>query len=379
MSSERQHVIIWVQHLLGTGHFVRAQRIAMALADLDIDVTLLSGGSSLGTEAPAGVRVVQLPACRSADLDFSGLMDDQGRAVDAGFWDARQRVISDILSSHPPDFLLTEMYPFGRRAFRDEISQMMQTARSAHTTCQFGCSIRDILVTKPEEKSRQMAHTFQDQFDVAYIHSDPSIMPLSVSFPYADMVEEKGAYTGYIAPTAEDVVTLDRPGILVTGGGGRVGVDLHQAAMQVCRKSAYADQPWTFVVGRQFPEGQGRILREEAPQNARIIDHTPHLPAMMKQAKLIISQAGYNSAIEIMQSRVPSVLVPFVHPGEDEQCLRASRMHEIRCSHMLHPDDLDANTLEQAMSDALQTCEPVENVRVDGAHETARLIQARLT
>ena len=56
-----QRVLVYVQHLLGIGHLMRARLIAEALAARSFDVHLVSGGMPIGGRMPVGVRTVQLP------------------------------------------------------------------------------------------------------------------------------------------------------------------------------------------------------------------------------------------------------------------------------------------------------------------------------
>ena len=45
-----------------------------------------------------------------------------------------------------------------------------------------------------------------------------------------------------------------------------------------------------------------------------------------RRCRLSISQAGYNTLIDLVQAQAPAVLVPFAAAGEQEQSLRAARM-----------------------------------------------------
>ena len=58
-------VFIWVQHLLGFGHFARAKVVAEALRDAGFEVMLASGGVTPADAVPKGIAFVQLPAARA--------------------------------------------------------------------------------------------------------------------------------------------------------------------------------------------------------------------------------------------------------------------------------------------------------------------------
>jgi predicted glycosyltransferase len=68
-------IMIYVQHLLGIGHLMRARLITEALAGMGYDVHLVSGGMPVGGRMPRGVRMVQLPPIRVSDNSFTPLRD----------------------------------------------------------------------------------------------------------------------------------------------------------------------------------------------------------------------------------------------------------------------------------------------------------------
>ncbi|MGI9507858.1 MAG: glycosyl transferase, partial [Geminicoccaceae bacterium] len=74
-------VLIWVQHLLGTGHFKRAAILAEAMAADGLDVTLVSGGPPVDWIKPKGVRLEQLPGIRARDRQFSAMVDLDGQPI----------------------------------------------------------------------------------------------------------------------------------------------------------------------------------------------------------------------------------------------------------------------------------------------------------
>ena len=74
-------VFIWVQHLLGFGHFARARAVSEALRDAGFAVTLASGGVTPEEAIPPGIAFVQLPAARAKDELFEELVDAEGREI----------------------------------------------------------------------------------------------------------------------------------------------------------------------------------------------------------------------------------------------------------------------------------------------------------
>jgi len=91
-------VLIWSQHLLGTGHLQRAARLADALVARGHSVTVANGGPAPAT-APTAWRRRDLASIRAADAAFDGLVDIGGAPVGEALW-ARRR--AELGSSPPP-------------------------------------------------------------------------------------------------------------------------------------------------------------------------------------------------------------------------------------------------------------------------------------
>jgi len=49
----------------------------------------------------------------------------------------------------------------------------------------------------------------------------------------------------------------------------------------------------------------------------------------LRTARASISQCGYNTALDIVRTRVPALVVPYATPEEDEQTRRAERLQQL--------------------------------------------------
>ena len=72
--SAAPRILFWVQHLLGMGHLHRAARLARALAEAGLEVTLASGGPEVPGLRLGRARLVQLPPLRASDRSFRELL-----------------------------------------------------------------------------------------------------------------------------------------------------------------------------------------------------------------------------------------------------------------------------------------------------------------
>mgnify|MGYP004008890787 FL=1 len=55
----------------------------------------------------------------------------------------------------------------------------------------------------------------------------------------------------------------------------------------------------------------------------------PDFPDVHGRADASISQAGYNTAMDVVTFGVPAVMVPYQGMGQAEQCLRAKRLVDL--------------------------------------------------
>ena len=101
----------------------------------------------------------------------------------------------------------------------------------------------------------------------------------------------------------------------------------------------------------------------------------PDFPELLARCTLSISQAGYNTLMDILQARCRAVVVPFAAGNETEQTDRA-RLFEARgLLHIADEAGLTAETLAHAIARALEAPPPPAfTPALDGAANTARLL-----
>ncbi len=88
-----------------------------------------------------------------------------------------------------------------------------------------------------------------------------------------------------------------------------------------------------------------------------------------------MSQAGYNTVVEILQAKARAVLVPFARGGETEQALRAGRLHALGRVTTLDEDGMTPARLAEAVDRALVAPAPgATKIAMDGAERSAALI-----
>jgi predicted glycosyltransferase len=379
---ERLRVLLHVQHLLGVGHVKRAAAIARAMAAEGMDVLALLGGVPEPLARFDPVATLQLPAIRAGDVTFRTLVDAEGRAVSAELMAERRALVVTAATRHRPHAVVTEHYPFGRRKLAGEIDALLAAARQCGRPL-VASSVRDVLVDKADAKAvaRVLAILARD-FDRVLVHGDPSLIPFDRTFPAASEIVGTIAYTGYIAdepwPTAGagEAGDIGRGEIVVSAGGGAVGERLLRTALATARVGALADRRWRLLVGAAMPEQARTFLLANAPANVTVEPARPDFRAILGRAALSISQAGYNTIMDLLVARCPALVVPFAAGGESEQLVRALELERRGILTVLDEARLDVESLVAAAATALaRPPARLPAIGLDGARASARLVR----
>jgi len=373
--------MIYVQHLLGSGHLRRAASLARACAAAGMDTFLVSGGRPIGDLDFGQASFLQLPPTAARDENFSGLIDERGADVDDAWRAARCDALLTAFARLHPDALVTETYPFGRRQMAFELAPLLDAAWSTRPRPLVVSSVRDILQAKSGKVSDQMA-SIARRFDHVLVHGDPDFVALNASFPLNAAIAAKLAYTGYIAEPTEPRGEAGDPGwdeVIVSSGGGAVGAALLATVIAARPLSTTAcGATWRVLAGSELPADDFARLRAAAPRGVIVERARPDFRRLLANARLSVSQAGYNTVMEILATRVPAVLVPFAGNGQTEQPMRADLLRARGRAELVTESALTPTTLAAAIDRALAI--PVSEIALkrNGAEESARLIAAWL-
>jgi predicted glycosyltransferase len=371
-------VCIVVTHLLGTGHLSRALTLARAYNAQGHQATVISGGMPASQLNTDGVELVQLPAVRSDGVNFARLLDQTGAEADEAHFSARIAMLIDTVIAQQPDVLITELFPFGRRTLKAEFTALLEAADALPKRPLICASIRDILAPPSKPAKITLANEVVSQFyDAVLVHSDAEVTPLALSWPVSDALGEKLYYTGFVAPPIAqphpEQLGLDE--IIVSAGGGDVGAHVFDAALCAARQDRHKRR-WRLLLGGQDAAARSDKLMLDAPVNVIIEPARPEFRQMLYHAAASVSLCGYNTALDVLQSGVRAVFVPFDAGNEVEQGLRADALAQLDGIAVLRTADLTAETLLDALTDVLQA--PKRAPRADGfdgANETVEITQ----
>jgi predicted glycosyltransferase len=386
-------ILFYCQHLLGLGHLERAARLARALRRAGQPVVFVQGGRPVPDLDLGGAEVVALPPLVSADDAASAIAREDGQRPTPGDLAERRARLLACLRATDPSVVLLELFPFGRHALAFELGPLLlavadDRARRGAAAPRVAVSLRDVLVRRPNQPWFELASVAvaREWTDRVLVHGSPDVIPLERTHALADRLGDRLVYTGYLGPDAPAPTGPSHGEVVISGGGGQVAGPLFRAALGAWSLTTVARaRPWRLVTGPYFPpaaraelEREARALPAGAGRPAVIVEaHRAHLGAHLAGAALSVSQAGYNTVLELVAHRVRAVVVPYEGSG-DEQPLRAGLLAQRGLLDVVPEADLTPARLAAAMDAALSRSgfPAPAHLDLDGAARSVEILTA---
>jgi predicted glycosyltransferase len=240
------------------------------------------------------------------------------------------------------------------------------------------CSLRDILVdARPDQQQHDdRARWLTDRyFDAVLVHSDARFARLEDSFRPARPLRTPVHYTGFVVPERALVSAQRGEHLLVSAGGGIVGAELFRVALQA-RALLPRPLPMKIIAGPFLPEPAWQVLQRDAAREdgVEVVRHVGDMVAEMRRARASISQCGYNTALDIVVAGVPALVVPYETKTENEQSMRAARLHGLGVLKHLVAAQLNAVALAAAIDALLGFTPRAAVLELDGTERTATIV-----
>ena len=378
-------VLFYCQHSLGMGHLMRSFALADRLAER-FRVVLLNGGRlPKGITAPANVELVNLPPLGIDDANQL-VSHDRRISVERAL-DRRQKIIRASFDELHPAVVFIELFPFGRKKFASELLPLLKAAHAPETRALVVCSLRDILVSqrKNQQQYDDRAAVLANEFvDLILVHSDPSFARFEESFRPRIPLQVPVKHTGFVVPrstTPSITTTRKRKRIVVSAGGGIVGEPLLRACIEAHDHfAADRDLEMKIVAGPFLSEASWRALRSLAhgKKRLRLVRQVNDLCSELRYAAVSISQAGYNTCLDVLRAGVPALLVPFAKDTENEQRKRAFRLQQLGAVTVIEHEDLTPAHLATEIRNLMDSKFSAPELDLNGAETSTILIDSLL-
>ncbi|MEO1471971.1 MAG: glycosyltransferase, partial [Pseudomonadota bacterium] len=274
--------------------------------------------------------------------------------------------------------------PFGRHDLLFELEPWMRHIRASAPGTLIVSSLRDLIgKTVLAEQTDLIARLANRYFDAALVHADPAFLRFEECFPEAGRIRCPVLHTGFVAQPAEtQPVASERPFILVSIGGGRIGGEVLETAVEAARLLA-DELPHEFrlFTGPFLTDAAFAALEARAAglPNVRIARFTSRLMGQMQAAALSISLAGYNTTMNVLRAGTPAILVPIGHYDFDcEQLMRAEKLAALGAVDMLRTEALGPAVLAERIRAGLMRGRSASPFNLDGARTATETLAGLL-
>jgi predicted glycosyltransferase len=379
-----KRIMFYCQYLTGMGHLVRSTEIIRSLVK-DFQVCFVNGGPLVeGFEIPAGVELVTLPPLWIANGE---LQVAEGFSSIEEVKLARKNQLIATFDRWQADCLITEFFPFGRHKLSFELVPLLEHIKATSPQTKIVSSVRDIVGRIDlEQEEKTILDLLDKYFDLVLFHCDQNFQTLAESFSGITNIPCEIKYTGFVCQKLPKKVKLELPNplILVSIGGGRIGYELLNTIIDaseiLASKIPHIIQIFTgpFMQDEEFLTLLNKAIKKP---NIRLDRYTNNLMGYMQNADLSISLTGYNTTMNILQTKVRSLVVPIGHYSKDqEQLMRTRQLENLGIVQVLEPEKLTVESLVKKIMTCLQTDLNSQQLNFDleGADKTNMILQELL-
>ena len=354
----RYRVVLYSHDSMGLGHIRRNILLAQFLSEsaLDVDILLISGArESGGFRLPPGVDLVALPALHKA-ADGTYHARHLGVGLD-GLTRIRSQIVSSTIESFQPDLVVIDNVA---RGVNGELDAALRYVREqGRIRCVLG--LRDIQdeaeSLRREWSSRRCLETIRQYYDAVWVYGDARVFDPRIEYDLPVDIARKLQFTGYLDPChrlaagaagKNESGRAGKPFGLCQVGGGQDGAELALAF-------AEAEHPpgtdAVIITGPYIDPGcLSRLRRMESQRpHLEVLEFVSEPTRLLRDAEYVVCMGGYNTVCEVIAFEKPALVVPRIAPRR-EQIVRAERLEALGVIHMLHPDDLDRDSLSRGIS-----------------------------
>jgi len=297
----------------------------------------------------------------------------------------RARLLTRAVERIRPDAILVDIYPFSKWEVEEEITRMIASARRLNPRVQILSSLRDIVpptvheVAPPDIYEAGVLARLAP-FDAILAHGDPTFARIEDYFDRAGDIAVPVHYTGFVAGASAPPPPIP-PGTyaVLSCGGNTSSLPFLLSAIEAFR-GLRARGALGALSLRVFasPDASAADIAALSAATAdgpfHLSAFSPDFDAWLAGSALSISRCGYNTAVQFLQARVPSVFVP--NPDNSDQPPRARRLGKLGLATVIEgptpPPGAIAAAIEEAMARP-----PVEHaLDLDGVAATQRIVEA---
>ena len=350
----------------------------------DFQVYFVNGGNVIQDFfLPQRIQVVNLSA-----IEFEQHTADKLSGVNVSpdmCLAARCQQLLEICDLIRPSAIVVELSPFNHQRFTHELVPLLERAR------QYGaktiCSLQDVIhiTVNPLHRVPKLWQLINHYFDQLLIHSDPNLISLDYSLASVRNLTCSIHYTGFVVPDIDRELPLqvstDPATILVSAGDGRFD---HRLLNCIAEASQYLEDKIPhhihLVTGAFTSVDVYKRLQVMAAdqRNLTIQRYNPDLLSAMAKADLFIGMTSDNTILNVLQTRVPTMLLSLPTDENQTRQLWWQRLAELEVIKVVD-HDLDPILFAFEILEALGRSPHQHFFCLQGVHVTATRIKQLVT
>lgn len=344
---DNARVLMYSHDTFGLGHLRRCRTIAHALVEefKGVQVLIISGSPIAGAfDFRARVDFVKIPSVIKL---YNGEYTSIDRHIDlADTLAMRQSAIMHTADTFDPDILIVDKEPMG---LKGELEPTLQMLSERGTWLVLG--LREVMdaphLLVSEWQPKNMLAKIEALYDEIWAYGPEDFWNPLHGLPVSEALLQRMFYTGYLrrsmpATTLVPIQPLGKDYILVTAGGGGDGAELMHQVLAAYEHDKELTHPLVLVLGPFMSSDDRDQLHARAQSLAQVtvIDFDNRPEALLDHAAAVVGMCGYNTFCEVVSFDKRALMVPRVHPRE-EQLIRARRAAELGLVDMLLPSDAE--------------------------------------
>ena len=154
---------------------------------------------------------------------------------------------------------------------------------------------------------------------------------------------------------------------------------MFECAIEAKALSSLKNLHWRLLLGPNLPDAVFQRLRSRQQTDLVVEGLRNDFRSLLKNCRLAITQAGYNTILDLLSCHCRAVLVPYQLERENEQLSRARRLSESGRFQVLYESELTSRNLARSIDTAAVM--PLPNVapmNLKGADKSADVIMDML-
>jgi len=355
--------VFYSHDTVGLGHLRRTLLICDGLAARFHQrfATLVVTGSPMAHafRIPSSVDYVKLPSVAKVENEVY-----RSRSLALPFVEIlrlREEIVFQTVANYRPDIFFVDNVPLGMKG---EIRKALDYIRTNLRNTATILSLRDILDDGrhivPLWRRQGIFEAIDRYFDRVCIYGQPLVFNPMEEYEWPESIRRKACFCGYLPRAVDKEASratrrkhLPEGGklVFVAVGGGSDGAPIVSNYLQAL-PSLYQEVTVSSIVllGPDMDAGVAEKLVAEHETDSRVsfMEYCDDPLPYMDAADVVVSMAGYNTISEILALRKQAVVVPRVHPRQ-EQLIRSRRLQELGLLRMIHPDELNPSRLAQEL------------------------------